>query len=175
VHTWGFSVVLVDDEPNEVFLLKRALQRIDPAVSVLVFGDGRQAIDYLAQAGADAKSGEFVPDRMLMFLDLKMPRMTGFEVLDWKRQQPELSRMIVMVMSNSEQANDNARAYELGCNGYLVKPWDLERLTEMVRHVLRYWVESSNRAVYETAIQHSSTVGLQDLRATRGISPERRS
>ena len=153
-------MVLVDDEPNEVFLLKRALQRIDPSISIQVFGDGRQVIDYLARAGAEAASVGFAPDQMLMFLDLKMPRMTGFEVLDWKLRQPELSRMIVIVMSNSEQANDIAHAYELGCNAYLVKPWDLERLTEMLRHVLRYWVESRNRAVYETANQHSSTVGL---------------
>lgn len=160
MHTVDFRVVLVDDEPNEVFLLKRALERIDPTISILVFGDGRQVIDFLAKGATDASGVPFAPDQVLMFLDLKMPRMTGFEVLDWMRRRPELSRMIVMVMSNSEQANDIARAYELGCNAYLVKPWDLERLTEMVRHVLRYWVESSNRTVYETANQHSSTVGL---------------
>jgi len=156
-----YRVLLVDDDPNEVFLVEHTLQKIAPNVAIQTFRDGREVVDFLRQSKANVHGVPWLPTRTLMLLDLKMPRMSGFEVLEWTRRQPELSGLVVMVMSNSDQPGDIAHAYELGCNAYLVKPWDLEQLTEMLRLVLRYSVEGSKELAYEAQIESPGTVGLQ--------------
>ena len=137
MNPWDYTVMVVEDEPDEVFLLKQAFQRVGLKNPLLVLRDGQEAIDYLSRPGA--ASGPGVPPA-LMLLDLKMPRKTGFEVLEWLRRQPELKRIVVVIMSSSNLMSDVNRAYELGCNSYLLKPGNVDQLAEMVKLINSYWL-----------------------------------
>ena len=137
MNPWDYTVMVVEDEPDEVFLLKQAFQRVGLKNPLLVLRDGQEAIDYLSRPGA--ASGPGVPPA-LMLLDLKMPRKTGFEVLEWLRRQPGLKRIVVVVMSSSNLMSDVNRAYELGCNSYLLKPGNVDQLAEMVKLINSYWL-----------------------------------
>jgi len=132
-----YSVIFVDDDPNAILLFKRAYQTANLKNPLHVFRDGQEAIDYLSRPGA--ASGPGVPPA-LMLLDLKMPRKTGFEVLEWLRRQPGLKRIVVVVMSSSNLMSDVNRAYELGCNSYLLKPGNVDQLAEMVKLINSYWL-----------------------------------
>jgi len=140
----GGTILLVDDDPDAVFLLQRALQKANVKNPIEVACDGQGAIDYLSHQGAYTDRERY-PLPVLMLLDLKMPRKTGFEVLEWLRQQPGLKRLIVVVLTASNQVNDINRAYDLGGNSYLVKPTGVDALIEMVKDINRYWLELNER------------------------------
>jgi len=76
----------------------------------------------------------------LLLLDLKMPRMDGFDVLEWVRSQKSLRRLLVVVFSSSEEIGDINRAYDLGANSYLVKPADFDELLKLAEDLGRYWL-----------------------------------
>jgi len=139
-------VLIAEDDPSDVFFLKRAFV-LAGVPAVLTFGrDGQEAIDYLEGESryADRKAYP-LPD--LMLLDLKMPRLDGFDVLNWLRQQPGLKRLLVTVLTSSDQPQDINRAYDLGANSYLLKPHSAEHLSELVKHVQKYWLELNRCAV----------------------------
>jgi CheY-like chemotaxis protein len=139
-----FTILLVEDDPDAVLLLKRALERADVKIPVEVARDGQEAIDYLSHQGAYTDRERYrLP--VLMLLDLKMPRKTGFEVLEWLRQQPGLKRLIVVVLTSSNQVADINRAYDLGSNSYLVKPLNYDALVEMIKDASHYWLEFNER------------------------------
>ena len=81
----------------------------------------------------------------LMLLDLKLPRKSGLEVLQWVRQQDGLKRLPVVVLTSSRETADVNRAYDLGANSYLVKPVAFESLLEMVKALNLYWMTLSER------------------------------
>ncbi len=138
------TVLLVEDDPDAVFLLQRAFRKANLQNPIEVARDGQEAIDYLSQQGAYAHRKR---DRqpVLMLLDLKMPRKTGFEVLEWLRQQPGLQRLVVVVLTSSNQPADINRAYDLGSNSYLVKPAAFDALVQMVSRIGNYWLELNQR------------------------------
>src|SRR5712671_6241995 len=76
-----------------------------------------------------------------MLLDLKMPRLNGFDVLSWLRQQPGLKRLLVTILTSSDQPDDINRAYDLGANSYLLKPHNSSHLSELVAQVKHYWLD----------------------------------
>ena len=138
------TILLVEDDPDAVLLLLRALEKANVKNPVEVARDGQEAIDYLSHQGAYTDRERYrLP--VLMLLDLKMPRKTGFEVLEWLRQQPGLRRLIVVVLTSSNQVADVSRAYDLGSNSYLVKPTGFEPLIEMMKDVHHYWLELNER------------------------------
>src|SRR5256714_15448859 len=101
----GMRILAAEDDPTEAFLLKRAFLRAGIDVPLDFVADGQQAIDYLAgqQGFADRASH---PMPTVLLLDLKMPRVDGFQVLEWIRQQPLLRRLPVVVLTNSDLAQD---------------------------------------------------------------------
>jgi CheY-like chemotaxis protein len=138
-------VLIAEDDPTEVFLLQRAFAAAEVPATLHVVRDGQEAIDYLeGEAGFSDRGTYPLPD--LLLLDLKMPRMNGFDVLGWLRQKPGLKRLLVTVLTSSDQPKDINRAYDLGANSYLVKPHGSTDLTELVRRVQRYWLESNRCA-----------------------------
>jgi CheY-like chemotaxis protein len=133
------SILIAEDNVNDVFLLKSAFQEAAPRMRINVVGDGAELINYL-----EAKpSGSQNPIPALVLLDLKMPKVDGFEVLHWVRNQPELKRLLMVVFSSSNEASEINRAYDLGANSYLIKPFDYRALTELVRKLLGYWVDTN--------------------------------
>ena len=136
--TRQFTILHVEDDPNDVLLVQRAFKKSRSAAVVRSVIDGDQALAYLAGAEPFSDREQF-PTPGLVLLDLKMPRKSGLEVLTWIRQQPQLKRLIVVIFTSSRHDHDINLAYELGANSYLMKPVEFETLLETVKRVDHYW------------------------------------
>jgi len=132
-------VLLVEDNPDDAFLIKRAFKKAKLANPLFVVEDGEEAVAYLAGEGRFSDR-EAYPFPMLMLLDLKLPKMSGFEVLQWRMEHPETKRLPVVVLTSSNQTPDIARAYDLGASSYLVKPVSFDGLMDMVKVLGMYWL-----------------------------------
>jgi CheY-like chemotaxis protein len=134
-----YLILLVEDDPNDIILIKRAFEKANITNPLQVVENGEEAISYLTGKG---RYGDRVkcPLPMLLLLDLKLPRKSGHEVLEWLRKQPMLKRLTVVVLTSSQQSSDINRAYDLGANSYLVKPVTFDALVEMVKALNFYWV-----------------------------------
>jgi|SRR5205809_2369296 len=133
-------ILLAEDDPNDVLLIQRALQRSNIVNPLQVVRDGADAVAYL---NGDLQYGdrERYPLPVLLLMDLKMPRKSGLEVLEWLRQQTGgLRRLPVVVLTSSNQSLDINRAYDLGANSYLVKPAGFDSLLELVKNLDMYWL-----------------------------------
>ena len=137
-------ILLVEDEPDDVYFLKRAFTSTSETAPIVVLADGGAAIDYLAGTGAFSNRDEH-PLPALMLLDLKLPGVTGFDVLAWLRAQPGLKRLPVIVLTSSSQDEDVRRAYDLGVNSYLVKPSGLKAIADVAQQIERYWLNLNRR------------------------------
>jgi len=133
------TILLVEDDPNDVLLIQRASSKARLAYPIQIVEDGEVAVAYLAGRGQYADRERY-PLPALMLLDLKLPRKSGHEVLSWLRQQPGLKRLPVVVLTSSQEPSDVNRAYDLGANSYLVKPVTFDALQEMVRTIGLYWL-----------------------------------
>jgi CheY-like chemotaxis protein len=133
-------LLLVEDNEDDAFLMKRSLKAADVAQPLHVAKDGQQAIDYLAGRGAYADRERY-PLPSVVFLDLKLPFKSGHEVLAWIRNQRELAQIVVVVLSSSNQPSDVEEAYRLGANSYVVKPAATEQLVAWAAAFKRYWID----------------------------------
>jgi CheY-like chemotaxis protein len=136
----GQFILLAEDDPNDVLLIQRAFQKAGLRNALKITRDGDQAIDYLGGQGMYADRERF-PLPFLLLLDLKMPGTDGFEVLQWVRKEPELKRLLVVVLTSSNLQTDVDRAYELGANSYLVKPVSFDEMVNMIQRFEIYWTE----------------------------------
>ena len=133
------TMLIVEDDPTDVLLIQRAFQKANVTSSQQVVSDGDNAVAYLAGQGPYADRTIY-PLPVLVLLDLKLPRRSGLEVLEWVRQQPGLKRLPVVMLTASRETKDINRAYDLGANSYLVKPVDLDPLVDMMKNVGIYWL-----------------------------------
>ena len=133
-------ILLAKDNEDYALLFRRALKsaRIDASLDVV--HDGQEAVNYLAGT-ADYADREKHPFPKLLLLDLKMPRMDGFEVLSAVRQRLGFTRLPVIVLTHSDNPADVRRAYELGATSYFRKPDSLEGLDEMIHVLHAYWLK----------------------------------
>lgn len=138
------AILLVEDDPDDVVLISRALRNAKIANPVHEVADGDEAIAYLSGADRFADRNSH-PLPVLVLLDLKLPRRDGFEVLRWIRAQPGLRRLPVVVLTSSRETVDVNRAYDEGANAYLVKPVTFDALLELVRGVDAFWLVLSER------------------------------
>src|SRR5437016_3794743 len=143
-------ILVAEDDPTDAFFLQRAFAKTGTLVGLKFVRDGQEAIDYLRGENAFADRGSN-PLPQLLLLDLKMPRLNGFEVLNWLKTQPGLRRLLVIVFSSSAEAGDINRAYDLGANSYLVKPHATEELLELVNRVEKYWLEANQNPNFVAA------------------------
>ena len=133
-----FVVLIVEDDPDELLLLRRAMKKALLDQPIRIVHDGEEAIAYLEGRGEYADRTRH-PLPMLMVLDLKLPRRSGIEVLRWLRVQPALRRLPVVVMTTSRMPVDIDQAYEAGANSYVVKPVVFEAFLKMLRTLNDYW------------------------------------
>lgn len=134
-----FCVLLVEDDLNDIFLVKRAFKIARIKNPLQVVTDGQEAIHYLKGHEKYADRNLF-PMPKLIVMDIKMPRMTGFEVLDWvKNGEKTLRRIPVVIVSSSDNPSDINRAYELGANAYMVKPVDYRAVEHLFESITHYW------------------------------------
>jgi len=134
------TVLLVEDNADDALLMQRAFRMAGFESPIQVVTDGQKAIDYLSGDGLYTDREKY-PLPRLMLLDLKMPCKSGLEVLTWARERAELKRLVVVVLTSSNQSIDIYWAYELGANSYLVKPVSFQNLLEMVTTLKLYWLK----------------------------------
>ena len=138
--TTNRTILLVEDNKDDVFLMKRALQNARFSNPVIVVETGPEAMDYLSGAGQYADRDSY-PMPAVVFLDLKLPFLYGHEVLAWIRKQRELESLVVIVLTSSNEASDLSRCYSLGANSYLVKPPTAEQLVALAKAFKWRWLE----------------------------------
>lgn len=114
-------IFLVEDDPNDVFLMERAMSKGNLNLPMRHAKNGRDAIEYLDAAGKQNDPAAY-PVPSVIFLDLKLPFVHGFDVLRWIKQQSTISKVPVVVLTSSLEAEDQQKAHELGAEKFLVKP-----------------------------------------------------
>lgn len=128
-------ILLVEDDPNDILLFEKALSTKNFPIELVIVRDGEKAISYLS--GNGESKGRPIPD--LVLLDLKLPRKSGFEVLEWIKSHPLLRTIPVIIFSSSKQTQDLKTAYSLGANSYLVKPTGFMELNKLIEDLGGYW------------------------------------
>ena len=134
----GKIILVAEDSPDDQFLILRQLKNLAFPVQVRFVNDGEQTIDYLSGVG---KPGCPFPKPDLMFVDLKMPRLNGFELLEWMRKHGFCGRILTVVVSSSSLQQDIDKAYDLGANAYLVKPASLQDYVKLFRTTAEFFLE----------------------------------
>jgi CheY-like chemotaxis protein len=127
------AILLIEDNPMDVDLTQRALQRRRLAHEVMVARDGDEALNMIPHW----EMGE--PTPTLILLDLKLPRVSGLEVLEQLKHHPSFASIPVVVLTTSRDEGDLRRAYQLGVNSYIVKPVDFDRFLEVAAQIEHYW------------------------------------
>ncbi len=134
------TVLLVEDNEDDVFFMKMACQRTGIPHALQVVEDGDAALDYLSGNGPYGDRSKYpLPD--LIFLDIKIPKRSGHEVLEWIRSQAKLKHLPVVMITSSLLNTDISRAYELGVTSYLRKLASPAEFGQGVRVILKYWLE----------------------------------
>ncbi|HJQ62317.1 MAG TPA: response regulator [Burkholderiales bacterium] len=132
------EILFAEDNPLDAELTIRALRQAGLANKLLWLKDGQQALDYLFREGSYAARTDALP--RLLLLDLKMPRVDGLEVLKAVKADERTRRIPVVILTSSQEESDLARSYDIGVNGYVVKPLDFRSLAEVVRQAGFYWL-----------------------------------
>jgi CheY-like chemotaxis protein len=140
----SMPILLVEDNYNDVLLIKRAFRKANVKPIMSIVSDGDEAVDYLSQQGEYADVTRF-PVPLLILLDLKLPRRSGLEVLAWLKQQPKLKRLLVIVLTSSQEECDLSQAYDLGANSYLLKPINFQDFVSLVELIDAYWFKMNQK------------------------------
>ena len=135
------TIVLVEDDPNDATLIRMAFERTAGEMGFVHLSDGDAAVTYLAGEGPyEGRVHSRTP--MLMLLDIKLPRRSGFDVLKWARSQPApISRLPILMLTSSAELADVDRAFDLGATAYIRKPSRTKLLSEMVGDLKNFWVK----------------------------------
>ena len=138
METMNYTVLLVEDDLNDIFLVKRAFKIARLETPLQVVTDGAEAIHYLKGDGRYADRHTY-PIPKLIVMDIRMPRLSGFEVIEWIKQAGPLRRIPIVIVSSSDRPDDINRAYELGANAYMVKPVNLRAVEHLFESITHYW------------------------------------
>ena len=132
-------ILLVEDNPSDIGLTKRALGKSHVANKLVVAEDGQAALDYVFGAGAYA-GRDVTQLPALVLLDLKLPRVGGLEVLRRIRADERTRRLPVVILTTSQEEQDVAASYDLGVNSYIRKPVDFNQFAQAIQHLGLYWL-----------------------------------
>lgn len=130
-------ILLVEDNPRDLDLSLRALERTNLANEVIVARDGEEAWHYLSRQGQYAERPKGNP--AVVLLDLKLPKIDGVELLERIREHPEMDQLPVVMLTASREQTDVARSYALGVNAYVVKPLGFAEFLEAIRDLGVFW------------------------------------
>jgi CheY-like chemotaxis protein len=139
------TILHIDDDPNDSELLRAATRHAGTHFDLQTVEDAERAMEYLSGAGPYSDRHAY-PFPALILLDLKMPRATGLELLEWIRRNPTFANLPVVVLSGSELHEDIRRAYDRGANSYLIKPLGFEALVDMLKDVQAVWIDGPSRS-----------------------------
>jgi two-component system, response regulator len=132
-------ILLVEDNPSDIALTQRALDKSRIANELVVAEDGQEALDYLFATGKHTGRDESIAPALVL-LDLKLPGLDGLEVLRQIRANPNTSRLPVVILSTSKEERDLADSYDLGANSYIRKPVDFTPFAQTIEHMGLYWL-----------------------------------
>jgi CheY-like chemotaxis protein len=127
----GRKIIIVEDNPADAKTLRVALARCDPDIETMVLEDGVRAIDYFTEM----KTAD------LILLDLNLPIVSGFEVLEFLKSDPQLKKLPVVVLSGSSSQQEIERCYAAGANSYMCKPTGIQQVFDMAVQLITYWFE----------------------------------
>ena len=133
------EILLVEDNPNDVRLTLHALRNYNLTNNIHVIRDGAEALDFIFCTGVYAERNMAQPPKVIL-LDLKLPLVTGLEVLQQIKADARTRLIPVVVLTSSREERDIVDSYRLGVNSYITKPVDFEQFTEAVRALGMYWV-----------------------------------
>lgn len=139
------TLLLVEDNPDEVELMTLALEKAGMRNPLQIVRDGQRALDYLQGLKQYADRGRH-PLPCLVFLDLRLPRISGLDVLQWMKGHPKIKRIPVIVLTSSRDPGDIETAYDHGANSFLTKPAKLAEFVDMVKMTAAYWI-TGNRTL----------------------------
>jgi len=131
-------ILQVEDDPNDVFLFSRAFKKAQVDADLHSIQDADELLNYLTTL---AEHGGQLPT--LVLLDIKLPRKSGFDVLQWMRAHPAYKGVPVIMLTSSSQPLDVRRAYDLGANAYLVKPMDVDEIVRLLITIRDFWLSAN--------------------------------
>lgn len=134
-----FEIVIVEDNPNDAELMVRSLKKNRLANSLVVLEDGEQALDFIFCRGQYADRDSTGSPKVI-FLDLKLPKVDGLEVLKQMKSNEQTRKIPVIIITSSKEDPDIAAAYDLGANSYVVKPVDFDNFVEKMNQLGLYWL-----------------------------------
>jgi CheY-like chemotaxis protein len=135
------DVLLIDDNQSDIKLTLHVMNEENPSRRVHVIRDGEEAMSFIL--GQHKQAAAHKPTLGLVLLDLKLPKLNGFEILQALRQQSDFKTLPVVVLSSSNQDRDVNRSYELGANGYVQKPVDFDTFRSVIRRIVAYWLDTN--------------------------------
>jgi len=130
-RTQDVTILLVEDDPGHARLIEKNLRRSNLMNSIVKASDGQQALDYLFSQGRYAGSER--ASSLLVLLDLKMPEIDGYQVLERMKADERTQHIPVIILTTTDDAREVSRCYDLGCSIYVTKPVDYEQFTQAVR------------------------------------------
>ena len=133
------TILLVEDNPSDIDLTKRALANANIANELIVAEDGQEALDYLFGTGHYA-GRDAAPLLAVVLLDLKLPKVDGLDVLRRIRADERTKRLPVVILTSSQEEQDIAAGYDLGANSYIQKPVDFLKFAEAIKTLGLYWL-----------------------------------
>jgi CheY-like chemotaxis protein len=133
------TILLVEDNPSDIDLTKRALANANIANELIVAEDGQEALDYLFGIGHYA-GRDAAPLLAVVLLDLKLPKVDGLDILRRIRANRRTKRLPVVILTSSQEEQDIAAGYDLGANSYIRKPVDFSQFAEAIKSMGLYWL-----------------------------------
>ena len=134
------TILLADDDADDCFLTRQALEKVHLASHLHCVGDGEELLDYLLHRGHYANP-KVAPRPGVILLDLNMPKKHGHHALQEIKAHPDLRRIPVVVLTTSRAEEDIVRTYDLGANSYIAKPVTFDGLVNVMKGLFKYWFE----------------------------------
>ena len=134
-----FEIVIVEDNPEDAELMLRSLKKNQLSNNLTLLEDGALALDFFFRKG-EFKERKASKSNLMIFLDLKLPKVDGLEILRQLKSNSDTKKIPVVIVTSSNQDPDIEMAYELGANSYVVKPVDYEKFTDTIKQLGLYWL-----------------------------------
>ena len=140
------EILLVEDNPSDVELVLRALKKYRVAGNLFAVRDGAEALDFVFATGPHSERNIDIRPKVIM-LDLKIPKVNGFEVLQKIKSDPRTKMIPVVILTSSREEDDVMRSFELGVNSYVVKPVEFDKFVQSVVDIALYWLQLNEAPV----------------------------